>query len=51
MQTADWYRCEDRGQRIVDEVHSVVRTWAQEAERAGLPAAEIRRMEGVFLQA
>jgi serine/threonine-protein kinase HipA len=51
LQTAEWYRCEDSAHRIIDDVHAAVCTWAQEAERTGLPSLEIRRMEAVFLQA
>ncbi|MGA0571267.1 type II toxin-antitoxin system HipA family toxin [Variovorax sp. VNK109] len=50
-ETADFYRCEDRAQQIIDEVHTVVREWRQEAQRLGLPAIEIKRMESVFQQA
>lgn len=50
-ETADFYRCDDRAQHIVDEVHTAVREWRQEAQRLGLPAIEIKRMESVFLQA
>lgn len=50
-ETADFYRCEDRAGTILDEVHTAVHAWRQEAERLGLPALEIKRMETVFLQA
>jgi hypothetical protein len=48
---ADFYRCEDRAAKIIDEVHTAVHAWRQEAERLGLPSLEIKRMESVFLQA
>jgi serine/threonine-protein kinase HipA len=50
-ETADFYRCEDRTEKIIDEVHTAVHAWRQEAERLGLPFVEIKRMEAVFLQA
>lgn len=50
-ETADFYRCDDRAQHIIDEVHTAVREWRQEAQRLGLPGIEIKRMESVFLQA
>ncbi len=50
-ETADFYRCDDRAQQIIDEVHMSVREWRQEAQRIGLPSIEIKRMESVFLQA
>jgi serine/threonine-protein kinase HipA len=50
-ETADFYRCGDRAGKIIDEVHTAVRAWRQEAERLGLSSVEIKRMESVFLQA
>jgi serine/threonine-protein kinase HipA len=50
-ETADFYRCEDRAEKIIDEVHTAVHAWRQEAERLGLPSVEIKRMEALFLQA
>lgn len=50
-ETADFYRCEDRAEKIVDEVHAAVRDWRRKAERLGLLSLEIKRMESVFLQA
>lgn len=50
-ETADFYRCENRAGKIIDEVHSAVHAWRREAERLALPSVEIRRMASVFLQA
>ncbi|MYZ53663.1 type II toxin-antitoxin system HipA family toxin [Malikia spinosa] len=50
-ETADFYRCQDRANQIIDEVRTAVRAWSQEAERLGLPSLEIKRMESVFMQA
>jgi serine/threonine-protein kinase HipA len=50
-ETADFYRCEGRAEKIIDEIHAAVREWRQEAERLGLPSLEMKRMETVFLQA
>ncbi len=50
-ETADFYRCEDKASRVIDQVHTALRAWRDEAERLGLPGIEIRRMESVFLQA
>jgi serine/threonine-protein kinase HipA len=50
-ETADFYRCEDRAEKIIDEVHMAVSIWHQEAERIDLPSLEIKRMKSVFLQA
>ena len=50
-ETADFYRCEDRAEKIISEVHTAVQAWRQDAERLGLSSVEIKRMESVFLQA
>ncbi|MCC7098863.1 MAG: type II toxin-antitoxin system HipA family toxin [Rubrivivax sp.] len=49
--TADYYRCEGRAGRVINEVHAAVRAWRTEAQRLGLPPIEIKRMASVFLQA
>jgi serine/threonine-protein kinase HipA len=50
-ETADFYRCEDRAEKIIDEVHTAVQAWRQEAERLSLSSLEVTRMKSVFLQA